>query len=84
MSDYMPPSPAQFNAALERIECGLATLEDAEIIRRYVAEMEEVINYYASCLADARELLRLERASSDRYQRALNEAFNMGSGAYIP
>ncbi|WP_424859332.1 hypothetical protein ACPP3B_13715 [Tepidimonas sp. HKU77] len=69
MSDYTPPSPTQFNAALERIERGLATVEDADLIRRYVAEMEEVINYYASCLADARELLRLERASSDRYQR---------------
>ncbi|WP_424859129.1 hypothetical protein ACPP3B_12040 [Tepidimonas sp. HKU77] len=84
MSDYTPPSPTQFNAALERIERGLATVEDADLIRRYVAEMEEVINYYASCLADARELLRLERASSDRYQRALNEALNSGSGAYIP
>lgn len=84
MSDYTPPSPTQFNAALERIERGLATVEDADLIRRYVAEMEEVINYYASCLADARELLRLERESSDRYQRALNEALNSGSGAYIP
>jgi len=84
MSDYTPPSPTQFNAALERIERGLTTVEDADLIRRYVAEMEEVINYYASCLADARELLRLERASSDRYQRALNEALNSGSGAYIP
>lgn len=84
MSDYTPPSPTQFNAALERIERGLATVEDADLIRSYVAEMEEVINYYASCLADARELQRLERASSDRYQRALNEALNSGSGAYIP
>jgi hypothetical protein len=84
MSDYTPPSPTQFNAALERIERGLATVEDADLIRRYVAEMEEVINYYANCLADVRELLRLERASSDRYQRALNEALNSGSGVYIP
>jgi hypothetical protein len=84
MSDYTPPSPTQFNAALERIERGLATVEDADLIRRYVAEMEEVINYYANCLADARELLRLERASSDRFQRALNEAMNEGSGVYIP
>jgi hypothetical protein len=46
--------------------------------------MEEVINYYASCLADARELLRLERESSARFQRALSEALNSGSGAYVP
>lgn len=84
MSDYTPPSPTQFNAALERIERGLATVEDADLIRRYVAEMEEVINYYASCLADARELLRLERESSARFQRALSEALNSGSGAYVP
>lgn len=84
MSEYMPPSPAEFKTALKRVESGLATIQDADVIRRYVAEMEEVINYYASCLADARKLLRLERASSDRYQRALNEALNSGSGAYIP
>jgi len=84
MSDYMPPSPAQFNAALNRIERGLATVDDADLIRRYVGELEEGIRYYANCLADARELLRLERASSDRYQRALNQALNEGSGVYIP
>jgi hypothetical protein len=84
MSEYMPPSPAEFKTALKRVESGLATIQDADVIRRYVAEMEEAISYYADRLADARELLRLERESSARFARALDEALNSGSGAYIP
>jgi hypothetical protein len=77
-------SPADFEAALCRIERGLATVEDAGLIRRYVAEMDEVIKYYANRLADTREMLRRERESSNRFQRALNQALNEGSGVYIP
>ena len=84
MSDCMPPSPEDFKKTLDRIKRGLATVEDADLIRRYVAEMEEVIHYYAERLADARELLRLDRESSARFQRALSEALNSGSGAYVP
>ncbi|MBX6392682.1 MAG: hypothetical protein IRY96_04370 [Burkholderiales bacterium] len=84
MSNEFPPSPADFEAALRRIEGGVTTVTDAQIIRQYVADMEEVMNYLHDRLRETREMLMRERASSDRLQRALDEAFNSGSGAYIP
>lgn len=83
MNDF-PPSPSDFDAALRRIESGLATAADAQIIRQYVAEMEEGMNYLQERLRETREMLMRERASSDGLQRALSEAFNSGTGAYIP
>lgn len=77
MSNELPPCRADFEAALSRIESGLATAEDAALIHQYVADMEEGMNYLL-------DLLRRERESSNRLQRALEEAFNSGSGAYIP
>jgi len=73
----LPPSPADFQSALRRVEQGLSTPEDASIIREYVSEIEEALDYF---LAE----LKKERESSDRFMRALNEALNSGSGAYIP
>lgn len=83
MSD-LPPSPADFEAALRRIEVGTATVADAKLIRQYVGDMEEGLAYFRDRLREAREMLTRERASNDRLQRALDEAFNSGSGAYIP
>jgi len=73
----MSLSPDDFKSALRRVEQGLSTIEDARIIREYVAELEEVLDYF-------REELRRERESSDRLMRSLDEALNSGSGAYIP
>jgi hypothetical protein len=84
MSNEFPPSPAEFDAALKRVESSSATAADADLIRRYVSEIEEVMDYYRDRLHETRETLMRERASSDRLQRALNEAFNSGSGTYIP
>jgi UDP:flavonoid glycosyltransferase YjiC (YdhE family) len=80
----MPPSQDQFNAAIDRIERGLGTVVDADLIRRYVAKIEEVTDYYRDRLRETREMLQRERTSSDHFQRSLNEAFNTGSGTYIP
>jgi len=79
MSD-LPPSPADFEAAVRRVEQGISTQNDARIIREYVGGMGDEIDYLLETLRD----LRKERESSDRFMRALNEAFNSGSGAYIP
>lgn len=76
MSDT-PPSPAEFEAALQRVAAGISTAADAELIRRYVLDLEEACRWW---VREARK----ERESSDRLQRALDEAFNSGSGAYIP
>lgn len=84
MSDSYPPSPEDFEAAISRIESGLATAEDAALIRQYVAELGEVCDYWRNRLAETREMLLRERESSNRLQRALDEAFNAGSGAYRP
>ncbi|WP_126448374.1 hypothetical protein [Sulfuricystis multivorans] len=84
MSDCFPPSPADFEAALKRVEAGLATIEDATLIRQYVADMEEGMNYLCDRLRETREMLLHEIESSNRLQRALDEALNSGSGAYIP
>lgn len=84
MSNGFPPSPSDFEVALKRVESGLATAEDAALIRQYVAEIEEVCAWYRSRLTETREMLLRERESSNRLQRALDEAFNSGSGAYIP
>ncbi len=84
MSNELPPSPADFEAALKRVETGTATALDAQLIRQYVAEMEEGENYLRECLRKTREMLLREHESSNRLQRALDEAFNSGSGAYMP
>ncbi|WP_055424272.1 hypothetical protein [Tepidiphilus thermophilus] len=84
MSNGFPPSPADFEAALRKVEIGLATAKEADVIRQYVGDMEEGMNYLHDRLRETREILMRERASSDRLQRALDEAFNSGSGAYIP
>jgi hypothetical protein len=72
-----PPSPKDFEQAMRRVEQGIATCDDADTIRQYVAELYEVIDYFYGELKAAKE-------SDVRLQRALNEAFNSGSGAYIP
>jgi hypothetical protein len=77
MSDYEPPTKAQFNAAIERIERGLATLDDAHLIRDYVQMLMEERDYLL-------HELRRERERNARFMRALDDAFNSGSGAYIP
>ncbi|MDR9060748.1 hypothetical protein [Burkholderia multivorans] len=84
MGNELPPSLADFEAALRRIEDGVTTVTDVQIIRQYVADMEEGMNYLHDRLRETREMLMRERASSDRLERALGEAFNSGSGAYIP
>ena len=73
----LPASPADFEAALRRIERGLATIDDALLIRDYVGQLEAGMEYFY-------EELRREQESSERLLRALNEAFNMGSGVYRP
>ncbi|MEO1767963.1 hypothetical protein [Thiobacter aerophilum] len=84
MRNELPPSPADFESALTRVEAGLATAGDAALIRQYVAEMEEAMSYLHDRLRETRDMLTRERASSDRFQRALDEALNQGTGAYIP
>ncbi|MES8825300.1 hypothetical protein U6Q56_12210, partial [Cutibacterium acnes] len=84
MSYESPPSPADFEAAIDKIAKGLGTAAEAELISRYVLEIEEVCEYYRSRLAETREMLLQERAANERFQRELNKAFNSGSGAYIP
>jgi hypothetical protein len=84
MSNEFPPSPADFEEALTRVELGAAGAEEAALIRQYVGEMEEAIGYFSSLLNETREMLMRERASSEGLQRALDSAFNSGSGAYIP
>lgn len=76
MSD-LPPSHADVESALKRIELGVATASDADTIRQHMGEMQEVIDYLFA-------RLREERESVARLERALGEAFNSGSGAYIP
>jgi len=83
MSD-LPPSPAEFKAALRRVAAGMSTADDADVISRYVLDLEEACQSWVREAREAREMLMRERASSDRLQRALDEAFNSGSGAYIP
>ncbi|GLW61697.1 hypothetical protein Hthe01_20460 [Hydrogenophilus thermoluteolus] len=53
---------AEFEAALRRIELGVSTVADADLIRRYVAEIEDA--------------LRREKEASDRLMRSLDEAIN--------
>lgn len=64
------PQKTEFEASLRRVELGLSTIADAQIIRQYVSSLEDALKH--------------ERESSDRLQRSLDEAFNSGSGAYIP
>jgi hypothetical protein len=73
----LPPSPADFEAALRRIERGLATIDDAILIREYVGEIEDALDYF-------REGLRQERESNAIFARAMNQALNEGSGVYRP
>jgi len=73
----LPPSPTDFEAALRRIERGLATLDDALLIREYVQMLMEERDYLL-------HELRRERESSDRFMAALNQALNEGSGVYGP
>jgi hypothetical protein len=80
----LPPSPADFDAALRRVECGLATADDAQTIRRYVAALKASMTFIQDRLSATHDLLVRECEASDRLQRALNEAFNSGSGAYVP
>jgi hypothetical protein len=80
----LPPSPADFDAALRRVECGLATADDAQTIRRYVAALKGSMTFIQDRLTATHEFLMREREASDQLQRALDEAFNSGSGAYVP
>lgn len=73
-----------FQEALRRIEAGLATAEDARIIREYVADLEENMRHFQDRLGEAHEMLLRERESGNRLQRSLDEALNAGSGVYIP
>jgi hypothetical protein len=78
----LPPNPADFDAALRRVESGLATADDAQIIRRYVAAMKIGMAFLQDQLGATHELLMREREASDRLQQALDEAFNSGPEAY--
>lgn len=73
----LPPSPEDFEDALRRVEQGIATCDDAAVIRQYTAELYAVIDYFCGELKAAKE-------SDGRLHRAMSEAFNSGSGAYIP
>ena len=79
-----PPSPQEFEAALRRIELGTATASDAQLIREYVATIEDGCDYFREELRVTREALQKERESSAKFQHDLDWALNFGPGFYKP
>jgi hypothetical protein len=84
MNMPLPPSPADFEAALRRIEAGAATVADAGLIRNYVGEIEDTLAYYQGEANDLRSKLKAEQDAHHRFQQVLSEAFNSGKGVYRP
>lgn len=51
---------AELEEALRRVELGLSTVTDAQIIRRYLSSMEDDVDNLSRQLRKACEMLRLE------------------------
>lgn len=73
----LPPSPKAVEAALRRVEQGTATIADARLLRRHIAELEGFLRELNDELKDLRD-------ADIRYSQAMSEVFNTGNGAYRP